>query len=213
MGKTKRSNLIRDMLNKLIRYIKRRVMEEKITIAHIQKFIDECTDRPVYSSHELACKLEYYMRPPIKKKKWFLAQIAHESNSFRSIEEDLYYSPEGLRTIFKRHFKDNEYKKFGRRPEAIANRVYANRMGNGPEQSGDGWKYRGRGLIQVTGKNNYEAFFKWYIGKSKSSFSQNPDFLLSSDGSIVSAIWYWQSRKIDELKTFKEATKSINGGI
>ena len=96
---------------------------------------------------------EYGIVTPLRLAHFF-AQIHHESN-LKPLEENLNYSAQGLRKIFKKYFSELEAIQYARKPEAIANRVYANRMGNGNESSGDGWKYRGRGFIQLTGKNNY----------------------------------------------------------
>ena len=95
----------------------------------------------------------------------FFAQTAHESGGFKAFSENLNYSAKGLRGIFGKYFPtDLSAQMYARQPERIANRVYANRMGNGPESSGDGWKYRGRGALQLTGKFSYQAFAD-YIGR------------------------------------------------
>lgn len=140
----------------------------------------------------------------------FLAQIEHESN-FKPISENLNYSASGLMRVFRKYFTDLEAIKFQRKPEAIANRVYANRMGNGNEASGDGWKYRGRGFIQITGKENYQSLSI----ATGVSYIQNPDLLLNEADSIISALWYFNSRKCNELADKNDVvgiTKKINGG-
>ncbi|MGE5155497.1 MAG: glycoside hydrolase family 19 protein, partial [Bdellovibrio bacteriovorus] len=92
----------------------------------------------------------------------FLAQVAHESMRLKTVSENLNYSADRLLQVFPRYFRDPALlASYARRPERIANRVYANRMGNGGEASGDGYRFRGRGLIQLTGKNNYQAFSRW----------------------------------------------------
>ena len=94
----------------------------------------------------------------------FFSQVLHESGSMRYDTENLNYSAKALRLLFSKHFKtDKEASRYARQPEKIANRIYAKRMGNGAESSGDGWKYRGRGFIQLTGKKNYRAFAKWIV--------------------------------------------------
>jgi putative chitinase len=141
----------------------------------------------------------------------FLAQLLHESAMLTATIENLNYSELGLAKVFKKYFDRNTAKKYARQPERIANRVYANRMGNGDEMSGDGWKYRGRGLIQLTGKDNYVA-----CGNGLGvDLIKNPDYLLTPDGSARSAGWFWKTRKLNtsaDAKDILTNTKLINGG-
>lgn len=122
----------------------------------------------------------------------FLGQCAHESGNFTITEENLNYSAARLRIVFPRHFEYLSSFEYEHEPEKIANRVYANRMGNGDEKSGDGWKYRGRGLIQLTGKNNYKAFSK-YINDDL--IFDNPE-LVSDKYALESAVWYFNINNI-----------------
>jgi putative chitinase len=142
----------------------------------------------------------------------FLAQLLHESALLTATIENLNYSELGLVKVFKNYFDRNSAKRYARQPEKIANRVYANRMGNGNEMSGDGWRYRGRGLIQLTGKDNYIA-----CGKGLGvDLLKNPDYLLTPEGSARSAGWYWKSRKLNasaDAKDIGTNTKLINGGL
>ena len=140
----------------------------------------------------------------------FFAQIEHESN-LKPISENLNYSAQGLRKIFSKYFTELEAVKFQRKPELIANRVYANRMGNGNEQSGDGWNYRGRGFIQITGKNNYLRLSK----DTRIDYIKNPELLLNEADSMISALWYWNlinGNKLADKDDLKGITKAINGG-
>lgn len=145
----------------------------------------------------------------------FLSQIGHESGNFRATIENLNYGAKGLRTTFGRYFPTDELaKQYERKPEKIANRVYASRMGNGPESSGDGWKYRGRGYIQLTGKTNYAAIDRVV----EENILENPD-LISSKYPLLSAGWFWNSRNINKAadkgtahEVVKEVTRLINGG-
>ena len=143
----------------------------------------------------------------------FLAQCGHESGGFSRFTEGLNYSAKGLRATFPKYFPDDATAlKYERQKEKIANRVYANRMGNGPESSGDGWKYRGRGMIMTTGKDNYNEFSKY----SGIDAVNNPD-VLSSDMSVAikSAIWFWNKNGLNKFADAKDilgATKKINGG-
>ncbi len=143
----------------------------------------------------------------------FLAQVAHESGSLRYVSENLNYSAKALRAVFGKYFPtDSDAEEFARQPEKIANRVYANRMGNGDEATGDGWSYRGRGLIQLTGKENYQRFSQ-SIGQDTVA---TPDLLVTDpDLAVATAGWFWDSR---DLNTFadqddiRQITRRINGG-
>ncbi|MEM6900203.1 MAG: SH3 domain-containing protein [Pseudomonadota bacterium] len=143
----------------------------------------------------------------------FMAQLAHESNKFTAVEENLNYSAEALLRVFSKYFNEAEATEFARQPERIANRVYANRIGNGSEASGDGYRYRGRGFIQLTGRANYRDIGS-QIGKN---LEGNPD-IVATDPTIaveVSAA-YWDSRNINQFADADDVykvTKLINGGF
>lgn len=145
----------------------------------------------------------------------FLAQCAHESGNFKAVSENLNYGAKGLMGTFKKYFPtEAKAKEYERKPEKIANRVYADRMGNGPESSGDGFKYRGRGYIQLTGKVNYQSFDKVV----EENTTDNPD-LVASKYPLLSAAWFWNSRTLNILadKGATDAdvtaiTKKVNGG-
>lgn len=144
----------------------------------------------------------------------FLAQVSHESGNFKHKEENLNYSAEALLKVFPKYFNAQIVKVYARDPEGIASRVYANRMGNGDEKSMDGWKYRGRGYIQLTGKENYKAFDlrvnEYLIDKPE---------LVATKYPLVSAGWFWDSRKLNEIadlgkdqQIVESITKRVNGG-
>lgn len=145
----------------------------------------------------------------------FLAQCAHESGNFKLVVENLNYSSDGLLKIFPKYFKDKATAdKYARKPEAIANRVYADRMGNGNEASGDGYRFRGRGYIQLTGRNNYKAFSDFV----KDDCVANPD-LVATKYPLISAAFFFDSNglwsicdKGDSLDVVKLVTKRVNGG-
>ena len=123
----------------------------------------------------------------------FFAQTAHESGNFKAFSENLNYSAKGLRGIFGKYFPtDALARAYERQPQKIANRVYANRMGNGDEASGDGWKFRGRGALQLTGKSNYFEFSK-YIGRPE--VMDNPD-LVATELAFESALWFFDRNKL-----------------
>lgn len=154
----------------------------------------------------------------------FLAQIGHESGQLSAVVENLNYSAKALRSVFGKYFKtDAEAEQYARKPEAIANVVYANRMGNGDTESGDGWKYRGRGLIQLTGKNNYDkATNEMYALPMGVDFVDEPDLLATPEYAAQSAAWFWEAHGlnalsdqlggVDDTEVFKQITKRINGG-
>ena len=146
----------------------------------------------------------------------FLAQCGHESGGWTTFEENLNYSAKGLNGIFKKYFPTLESAQpYERKPQMIANKVYGGRMGNGPESSGDGWKYRGRGPIQLTGKDNYRAFAKEMFEDWENLF-ENPDWVTSDrDFALMSAIWFWNKNKLNvqaDSGDTKLMTKKINGG-
>lgn len=142
----------------------------------------------------------------------FLAQCGHESADFTTLKENLNYGAKGLRGTWPKRFPDDATAAaYERNPEKIANKVYADRMGNGPEASGDGWKYRGRGAIQLTGHDNYAAFAK-DIGKT---IDEVIAYLETLEGAIESACWFWKKNGLNavaDAKDMKLATKKINGG-
>jgi putative chitinase len=146
----------------------------------------------------------------------FFAQTAHESGNFKSFSENLNYSAKGLRSIFGKYFPtDAMAKAYERQPAKIANRVYANRMGNGDEASGEGYKFRGRGALQLTGKSNYSEFAS-YIGNS--DVLKNPD-LVAGELAFESALWFFDKNKLWGIcdqgindAAILALTKRINGG-
>jgi len=143
----------------------------------------------------------------------FLAQVAHESGGFRFMVESLRMSAERIMKVWPSRFPTLESAKpYAFNPERLANRVYANRMGNGPEESGDGFRYRGRGFIQLTGKSNYEAFAR----SQGMSLSDVISYLETYEGACESAGWFWHTRNLNALADAEDVvavTKRINGGL
>lgn len=141
----------------------------------------------------------------------FFAQCAHESG-LKPVQENLFYSAKGLMTTFKKYFPTLESTVgFVKKPEKIANKVYANRMANGNEASGDGWKYSGKGFIQITGKTNYEALSNY----TKVDYVSAPELLLNEADSMISALWYWNTADLNKFADKDDIltiTKRINGG-
>lgn len=144
----------------------------------------------------------------------FLAQCIHESGGFSVLEENLNYSKDGLLKVFPKYFKDSATaEKYARKPEKIANRVYANRMTNGPEESGDGWMFRGRGIIQITGRENYTLCSQFMF--SDDTLVKSPDLLLDPYYAIHSACWFWQKNNLNEMADRQDIvtiSKRVNGG-
>ena len=140
----------------------------------------------------------------------FLAQVLHESSLMARVEENLNYSAQRLLEVFPRHFTEEQARRYARKPALIASRVYRGRMGNGDEASGDGYRYRGRGLIQLTGKNNYRAFSEW----SGEDVVAQPE-LVADKYAVHSAVFYWDHRDLNALADsddVRRVTRRINGG-
>jgi putative chitinase len=141
----------------------------------------------------------------------FFAQIEHESG-LKPISENLNYSAEGLLKTFPKYFTKETALACARKPEAIANIVYANRMGNGNAISGEGWKYRGRGFLQITGKENYFNL----ANDTDIDCLKNPDLLLEEANAMISALWFWNKKGLNiyaDEDNISTITKRINGGF
>lgn len=142
----------------------------------------------------------------------FLAQIGHESAGLSTVTENLNYSQAGLLNTFGRYYNSSTAAAHARNPEKIANRVYASRMGNGNEESGDGYRFRGRGAIQITGRSNYSEL---KTDLALPSLTATTEYLTTPKGVIESAMWFWSKRGLNALADagkITEATKKINGG-
>jgi len=142
----------------------------------------------------------------------FIAQCTHESGGFKRLKENLNYKWESLRKVFPKYFPTDELaQEYAHKPEQIANRVYGGRMGNGDESSGDGFRYCGRGLIQLTGRNNYTKFAE-SIGMS---VEEVPALLETFEGAVKSACWFWNTNNLNQFADSGDIltmTKRINGG-
>ena len=158
--------------------------------------------------------MEFYKLTPVRAAHFF-AQTAHETGGFKAFSENLNYSAQGLQGIFGKYFPGNLEESYARNPEKIANRVYASRMGNGAEASGDGFKFRGRGALQLTGKDNYKAFSDYL---KKPEIMTNPD-LVATTYSFESAMFFFDKNKLWSIcdqgindAAILALTKRINGG-
>jgi putative chitinase len=145
----------------------------------------------------------------------FFAQTFHETGGYKAFSENLNYSSSGLQKTFGKYFPGLLEEQYAKKPEKIANRVYANRMGNGDELSGDGWKYRGRGALQLTGKSNYKSFSDYL---KNPLIMEQPD-LVATDYAFESALFFFDKNKLWSIcdkgvtkETILSLTKKINGG-
>jgi len=158
--------------------------------------------------------MEYFKLTPFRAAH-FLGQTAHETGGFTVFTENLNYSAAGLLSIFPRHFTQQQARDYQRQPERIANRAYRDRMGNGDEASGDGWRFRGRGALQLTGRSNYQLFSDFL---KNPVIMQNPD-LVATEFAFESAIFFFNRNNLWPLcdggvddKTITTVTRRVNGG-
>jgi putative chitinase len=155
--------------------------------------------------------IEKYVIDTKQRLSHFLAQLCHESGNLKVLSENLNYSAERLLQVFPKYFNKSNVNQYARKHEKIANRVYCNRMGNGTELSGDGWKYRGRGYIQLTGKDNYRLFGKLI----NVDLLTNPDLAAQPKYAMLIAGAYWNYKKLNQYADADDITtitKKINGG-
>ena len=163
----------------------------------------------------IAATLPEYQITTVERVAMWLAQMGHESGDFRALSENLNYGANGLMGTWPKYFPAaGTANRYARQPELIANRAYANRMGNGPESSGDGWKYRGRGILQITGKSNYLQCSQTLYGDAN-ILLESPDLLSEVDGAVRSACWFWNNHNLNAYSDARDVvtvTKKINGG-
>jgi len=185
-----------------------------MSLKHLQEKIGVTADGS-FGAGTLNAAIDFYKLTPTRAAHFF-AQCAHESGNFKAFSENLNYGAAGLRSVFGKYFTtDKDAQAYERKPEQIANKVYANRMGNGDEASGDGWKYRGRGAIQLTGKNNYKEFSDHI---KDPEVMTNPD-VVATKYSFESAMFFFEKNKLWTIcdkgindAAILELTKRINGG-
>ncbi len=159
-------------------------------------------NRDKYFTPLLNTMEKYFINTPVRQA-MFIAQLLHESGHLKAIRENLNYSKEGLLAVFPKYFNPEQAAAYARKPIQIANKVYANRMGNGDERSGDGWKNRGGGAFQLTGADNYRL---WGHGPEE---MEKPELWADSAG------WFWNRNNLNrfaDVRDFKGLTKAINGG-
>lgn len=186
-----------------------------MSLKNLQQKIGVTADG-IFGPGTMKAAMAYYKMSP-ERAAHFFAQTAHESGNFKVFSENLNYSAEGLNKIFPKYFKNagRDAIIYARWPEMIANIVYASRMGNGDTASGEGWKYRGRGALQLTGKNNYQNFAN-HLGKPE--IMDNPD-VVAGELAFESAIYFFDRNKLWDIAdkgvnkdTILLMTKRINGG-
>lgn len=154
---------------------------------------------------------DYDINTP-KRIAYFMAQCHHESGGFVFVSENLNYKATGLVKVFPKYFDENTAKAYEKQPQKIANRVYANRMGNGDEASGDGFKYAGKGIIQLTGKDNYTRFAQ----SLEISVEDAAEYMKTFEGAAQSACWFWETNNLNKFADagdLKTMTRVINGGF
>ena len=168
----------------------------------------------VFGPKTMKAAMEFYKLSAVRAAHFF-GQTSHETGEFKTFSENLNYSAAGLKKIFKKYFNDLTALAYARNPEKIANKVYGNRMSNGAEASGDGWKFRGRGALQLTGKSNYEAFAK-YLGKPE--IMDKPE-MVADEYAFESAMFFFDKNKLWDIcdrgvneDSMLKLTKRINGG-
>ena len=184
-----------------------------MSIKSLQEKIDVTADGS-FGPNTLRAAMAFYKLTPFRAAHFF-GQTGHETGGFKVFSENLNYSASGLKKIFGKYFPGNLNEEYARKPEMIANLVYGNRMGNGNEKSGDGYKFKGRGALQLTGKNNYVAFSEHL---NKPEILDNPDLVANQDA-FESAIFFFDKNKLWGIcdqgmgdKTITKLTKRINGG-
>jgi putative chitinase len=181
----------------------------------LAKFKECVGGNPPYAEqwYEALCQIlpDYEIDTP-QRLAAFLAQTAHESGGYRAIKENLNYRAVTLRKVFPKYFPtDESAAQYAGKPEMIANKVYGNRMGNGDESSGDGYRYCGRGLIQLTGKDNYTR----YAQSLEISVEEASEHLTTFEGCVQSAAWFWENNNLNQWADKGDIltlTKRINGG-
>jgi putative chitinase len=184
-----------------------------MSIAKLQEKIGAKPDG-AFGPNTLKKAMEFYKMTP-ERAAHFFGQTSHETGGFTKFSENLNYSAQGLQGVFGKYFPGTLEESYARQPEKIANRVYASRMGNGDEKSGDGWKFRGRGALQLTGKDNYKLFSE---SLKRPEIMTNPD-LVANELAFESAIFFFNRNKLWDIcdKGVNDAsilalTKRINGG-
>ena len=181
-----------------------------ITTEQLKKCMPKCKEPSLWVELLNTHLIEFGIIEP-RQIAMFIAQTGHESLDYNILEENLNYSKDGLLRTFPKYFRDVSPDAYARNPRKIASRVYANRMGNGSEESEDGWRFRGRGIIQITGYNNYAACSE-YLYSDRLVLTDDPDILTEKKEALLSALWFWDINNLNNIHDVEKATRKINGG-
>jgi putative chitinase len=187
--------------------------EFEFTVEQVRELIPKAIGGPDAWYEALAEALPQYDINTVERVAAFIAQCSHESGGFSVLEENLNYKAATLSKLWPQRFPPGIAEQYAGRPEMIANKTYGGRMGNGPEESGDGYKYRGRGILQLTGKDNYKACSQTLF--QDNTLLDDPDLLLDPYYAIHSACWFWNRNKLNQFADAGDLTtltKRINGG-
>lgn len=188
--------------------------EFSFSVGHLEKLIPKAAGG-IQSWYEgLSDALPQYQIITVPRVAAFIAQCAHESGGFRLMEENLNYKAATLTKLWPARYPAGIAEQYAGKPQAIANKSYGGRMGNGDESSGDGWKFRGRGILQLTGRSNYTECSKYLF--SDNTLVDNPDILFDPYYATHSACWFWNKHNLNALADagdIKTMTKKINGGF
>ena len=187
-------------------------MEKNMDYEQFVRILPKCKD-PEGWYNALGNHFEEFNIYTIDQIAMFLAQIGHESLDMNILVENFNYSADRLKVVFPKYFRNRDVNQFHRKPEQIANVVYADRMGNGPISSGDGWKFRGRGLIMITGKYNYAQCSEYLYG-DENVLLDRPELLAEDkETALLSALWFWQKNNLENISDIERVTRIINGGL
>ena len=187
--------------------------EFEFTVEQVRELIPKAIGGPDAWYEALAEALPQYDINTVERVAAFIAQCSHESGGFSVLEENLNYKAATLGKLWPQRFPPGIAEQYAGKPEMIANKTYGGRMGNGSEETGEGYKYRGRGLLQLTGKDNYKACSQTLF--QDSTLLDDPDLLLDPYYAIHSACWFWNKNKLNQFADAGDLTtltKRINGG-
>jgi putative chitinase len=187
--------------------------EFNFTVEQVRELVPKAIGGPDAWYEALAEALPQYDINTVERVAAFIAQCAHESGGFSVLEENLNYKAATLTKLWPQRFPPGVAEQYAGKPQMIANKTYGSRMGNGPEESGEGYKYRGRGILQLTGKDNYKACSQTLF--QDNTLLDDPDLLLDPYYAIHSACWFWNKNKLNQFADAGDLTtltKRINGG-
>ena len=198
----------------MVRRIGEKMMSQEFSFDFTQEKLEHLLPRNKYIENWFNALLTILPEYDITNKSRvaaFIAQTSHESLNYTVLQENLNYSAKGLTRVWPKRFPVSVAARYAHKPQAIANRAYGGRMGNGEESSGDGWRYRGRGLIQLTGKYNYSKFAE----SIDTPLAEIPEYLETFEGAVQSVCWYWETNNLNtwvDINDFDGLSDMINKG-